>query len=469
MKANLKQSQESASVPVQEAVPGPMPGTRLTEAYVSQVARSAYLWGWPMVNLHNRRVIMGKVPEPGYMGGIVPVAPPNQLAMLHDYVAPEERLVACPNQDVVYGFGLLDFSREPAVIQVPDFGDRFWVYQVVDQRTDSFAQLGKMYGTKPGFYLLAGPDWEGSVPSGILEVFRARTTLGVVVPRVFKDDTPEDTRAVQPVISKIMMYPLSRFTGRQQTKDWISAPEFPSAAQGDEETKWVDPQTFFDLLPVVLQEVPPLPGEEALYQNMRSVLDAAKTDPGLHAALVTSALDADKSLIAPLFQFHNYGIPLPHNWTTQNNGAKFGTDYFTRAAVAKSNIFVNAPNETKYFYQDFDDNGRQLNGAHSYTVTFAPGALPPVRGFWSLTLYNQHHFFSPNELKRYSVGTKNKTLERASDGSLTVYVQSTAPAGDRRANWLPAPKDDFVLYIRSYWPEDAILNGRWTPPAVVRN
>jgi hypothetical protein len=469
MKANLKQSQESASVPVQEAVPGPMPGTRLTEAYVSQVARSAYLWGWPMVNLHNRRVIMGKVPEPGYMGGIVPVAPPNQLAMLHDYVAPEERLVACPNQDVVYGFGLLDFSREPAVIQVPDFGDRFWVYQVVDQRTDSFAQLGKMYGTKPGFYLLAGPDWEGSVPSGILEVFRARTTLGVVVPRVFKDDTPEDTRAVQPVISKIMMYPLSRFTGRQQTKDWITAPVFPSTAQGDEETKWVDPQTFFDLLPVVLQEVPPLPGEEALYQNMRSVLDAAKTDPGLHAALVTSALDADKSLIAPLFQFHNYGIPLPHNWTTQNNGAKFGTDYFTRAAVAKSNIFVNAPNETKYFYQDFDDNGRQLNGAHSYTVTFAPGALPPVRGFWSLTLYNQHHFFSPNELKRYSVGTKNKTLERASDGSLTVYVQSTAPAGDRRANWLPAPKDDFVLYIRSYWPEDAILNGRWTPPAVVRN
>jgi hypothetical protein len=440
----------------------------MTEAYVSQVGRSAYLWGWPMVNIHNRNLTFAKVPEPGYMGGIVPVAPPDQLAMLHNYIEPEERVVACPNQDVVYGFGLIDFSKEPVVIQVPDFGDRFWVYQIVDQRTDSFAQVGKMYATKPGFYLLAGPGWNGTTPSGITGVFHAKTTLGVVIPRVFKDDTQEDTQAVQPIISKILMYPLSKFTGQQQTKDWSTAPKFPSAAQGEEETKWVDPKTFFDELPDVLKEVPPLPGEEAIYQNIQSVLDAAKADPKLHAALVASADDADKNLMTPLFQFHNYGIPLAHNWTTQNNGAKFGTDYFTRAAVAKSNIFVNAPNETKYFYQDFDDSGQQLNGNHSYTVTFAAGAFPPVRGFWSLTLYNQHHFFSPNEIKRYSVGTKNKTLAKAADGSLTIYVQSTPPEGDKRANWLPAPKENFALYVRSYWPEDVILNGQWTPPAVVK-
>jgi hypothetical protein len=119
------------------------------------------------MNIHNRRIVMGKVPEMGYMGGIVPVAPPNQLAMLHDYVDPGERLVACPNQDVVYGFGLLDFSQDAVVVQVPDFGERFWVYQIVDQRTDSFVKIGKMYGTKPGFYLLTGPNWKGAVPSGI--------------------------------------------------------------------------------------------------------------------------------------------------------------------------------------------------------------------------------------------------------------------------------------------------------------
>ena len=450
------------------SVPGPVPGTRLTEDYVRRVGAIAYLWGWPMVNMHNRKLILEKLPEPGLMGGIVPVAPVNQLSMLRDYIDPGERLVACPNQDVVYGFGLFTLDQEPLVVQVPDFGDRFWVYQVVDQRTDSFAQLGKMYGTKPGAYLLAGPDWKGTVPSGIAGVFHSKTNLGVIIPRAFMDDTAADRQAIQSVLSGILVYPLSKFTGQTQTKDWSKIPKFPSTSTGEEETKWVQPETYFDELGDVLKEVPPLPGEEALYAGIQSVLDAAKDDPRLHAALVASAVEADKNLIGPLFQFHNSGLPLPNNWTTIKNGAAFGTDYYTRAAVAKSNIFVNAEHETKYFYQDSDGSDQQLNGNHDYTVTFAAGQTPPVKGFWSLTLYNQHHFFSPNEIKRYSVGTKNKTLVTAPDGSLTIYVQSTPPEGDKRANWLPAPKENFVLYVRSYWPEENILNGNWTPPAVTK-
>ncbi|NUP27997.1 MAG: DUF1254 domain-containing protein, partial [Nocardia sp.] len=134
---------------------------KVTREYARAVARTAYLWGWPLVNMHNRRVFMEQLPEPGLLAGIVPAGPPGTIAMLRDYIRPEERVVACPNQDVVYGFGVLDAQLEPAVVQVPEFGDRFWVYQVVDQRTDSFVRLGKMYGTAPGFYLLAPEPWEG--------------------------------------------------------------------------------------------------------------------------------------------------------------------------------------------------------------------------------------------------------------------------------------------------------------------
>jgi hypothetical protein len=387
---------------------------------------------------------------------------------LRDYIDPGERLVACPNQDVVYGFGLFTLDKEPVVVQVPDFGDRFWVYQVVDQRTDSFCQIGKMYGTKPGFYLLVGPDWKGIVPNGIAGVFQSKTNLGVIIPRAFLDDTAADRQAIQIALTGILTYPLSKFTGQAQSKDWSKTPSFPSTASGEEEVKWVQPETFFEELGAILKEVSPLPGEEALYANLQSVLDAAAKDPKLHATLVASAVEAENNLITPLFKFHNSGLPLAYHWTTINNGAAFGTDYYTRAAVAKTNIFVNSGRETKYFYQDFDGNGQQLNGAYAYSVTFVGGQLPPVKGFWSLTLYNQHHFFSPNEMKRYSVGTKSKTLVTAPDGSLTIYVQSTPPEGDKRANWLPAPKENFVLYIRTYWPEDSILNGSWTPPIVTK-
>jgi hypothetical protein len=102
-------------------------------------------------------------------------------------------------------------------------------------------------------------------------------------------------------------------------------------------------------------------------------------------------------------------------------------------------------------------------------VTFAKGQLPPVNGFWSLTLYDQSHFFVPNSIGRYSVGTKNKDLRAAADGSLTIYVQAEEPSDEvQRANWLPAPgKDDFSLYIRAYWPQAPIREGTWTPPPVV--
>jgi hypothetical protein len=203
---------------------------------------------------------------------------------------------------------------------------------------------------------------------------------------------------------------------------------------------------------------------------MRAVLDVIKSNPALKSAMIKAAEETEQQLITPLLQFRNWGQQLPYNWSTISNEANFGTDYFTRTAVAKSNILVNAPNETKYYYQDLDASRARLNGANRYTVTFAKDQTPPVNGFWSLTLYNEHHFFAPNALKRYSLGTKNKTLKYNPDGSLTIYVHADAPTEPaQRANWLPAPKDaDFSLYMRSYWPKAEITDGSWTPPPVLR-
>ena len=445
---------------------GPDTRVKNTEAYAALVARDAYFWAWPLVNIHNRRLAFKDVLEMA-MSGPVPVAPLNRLAMLTDYIEPEERIVACPNQDVVYGAGVLALDQSPVVIQVPDFGDRFWVYQVVDDRTDSFVQLGKMYATTPGFYLLVGPNWHGDVPKGITKVFRSSTNTGFVAPRVFQDDTPEDKHAVQAVLQQIMMYPMSEYDGAMKAKDWSTLPRVPSQSSGEGETKWVVPQKFFDELGAVLDNAPPLPGEEARYGQMRALLDAINNNPALKQPLIQAVTEVENGLVTPLLQFRNWGQQLPYHWSTIANGADFGTDYFTRTAVAKSNILVNSPNETKYFYQDLDAAGARLNGVNHYSVTFPKDQTPPVNGFWSLTLYNEHHFFAPNDLKRYSLGTKNKNLKYNSDGSLTLYVQADAPPEAQRANWLPAPKDAvFSLFMRAYWPKTAVLDGSWTPPAV---
>ncbi|MFM0740394.1 DUF1254 domain-containing protein [Paraburkholderia xenovorans] len=465
----LAKNQPAHATAATASVPGPVAGYAISEEYARLVARQTYFWAWPLVNVYGRLLAMKQVPQPGLNGGIVPVAPPNHLSMLRDYIQPQERFVACPNQDVVYGSAILDLNQTPVVVQVPDFGKRFWVYQAVDLRTDGFASLGKMYGTRPGFYLLAGPDWHGQVPKGIRQVFRSPTGVGSFIPRVFMDDTPEDRAAVQSVIAKIGLYPLAEYDGQVKETDWSKLPSFGSAGDNAEEIRWVDPKRFWDELPTVLDAAPPQRGEEALYAQARAVLAAARQDPALKAAIVDEAGKADRELVTPLFDFNTFGKRLPANWNTISNGAAFGTDYFTRTAVAKSNIFVNKPNETKYFYADADASGQRLDGNARYTVTFSPDQLPPVKGFWSLTLYNSHHFFSPNAQNRYSLGTKNKGLKFNADGSLTIYVQNTSPGEDKLANWLPAPANEaFSLYVRAYWPQQAALDGSWTPPPVKR-
>ena len=242
---------------------------------------------------------------------------------------------------LVYGFGFAAVDKDPVVAQVPDFGDRFWVYSIYDARSDEFSNLGKQYGTRPGFYLIVGPNWKGETPSGITTVLHAPTDLIGMAPRIFMDDTPEDRQAIQPVINQVLLYPLSKYTGEMQTKDWKKAPSFGPSAQGGEETRWVIPETFFDELPDVLNEIPPLPGEETLYANIHSLLDAAAKNPDIKATLKQVAIDTEVSLITPLFSFANNGVPVGNGWTTPANGARFGYDYLTRAATAKSNMYVN--------------------------------------------------------------------------------------------------------------------------------
>ncbi|MGB9096671.1 DUF1254 domain-containing protein [Erwinia sp.] len=448
----------------------PASGVNMPEAYVKALAQQAYIWGYPMVNQFNRRMTITQAPYPALSGGMVPVAPMGQLSMLTDYIKPEETFVTCPNQDVVYGLGFYELDKEPVVIQVPDFGDRFWVYAIYDARTDQIGNVGKPYGTKPGFYLLVGPDWEGKTPKGITGVIRSSTEMANMIPRVQMDDTKEERVAIQPSIREIMSYPLSQFDGKMKSFDYSTLPAVGDKPDPDAgEVHWVVPDKFFDQLDNVLKKVPPLPGEQAMYAQYRHLVDAGKRDPQIRKWMNEAADQTDKTVIADFFKWKNNGVPAGNGWNRSKNNAAFGIDYYNRTGTSKSNMFDNKPDETQYFYTDNDAGEVQLDGKQSYTVTFAKGQLPPVKGFWSLTLYNQRHLFSPNELNRFSLGTKNKDLKFNADGSLTLYISHSSPGADKQTNWLPSPDGTFSLYIRAYWGEKPILDGSWQPPKIEKS
>jgi hypothetical protein len=110
----------------------------------------------------------------------------------------------------------------------------------------------------------------------------------------------------------------------------------------------------------------------------------------------------------------------------------------------------------------------QYSGANNYVMHFDQGGMPPVNGFWSVTMYNAQYFFVENPLNRYNVSSRSQFKANA-DGSVDVYIQHKSPGKDKESNWLPAPADRFILIMRMYWPKDtppSILDGSWKPPAI---
>jgi hypothetical protein len=111
----------------------------------------------------------------------------------------------------------------------------------------------------------------------------------------------------------------------------------------------------------------------------------------------------------------------------------------------------------------------RLPKPHRYVLHFKADQLPPVKAFWSLSIYKlPEQLFIENPIKRYTIGDRTPGLEYGPDGSLTVYLQHESRGAEKDANWLPAPDGPFCLTMRIYWPEQAALDGDWTPPPVVR-
>ena len=186
---------EAAQVPIPKTpaqVSGPFPGNIMTEAYVQLVGRMAFIWGYALVNAHNRRLAFSQAPEPGLLGGVVPFAPVGYNAMLSDYISPDEQFIVCPNQDVVYGGGFTALDKEPTVVQVPDFGDRFMtsIGRTTIERIAITPRSANSRGQRSQAFTCSsdGPNWNrrgsGRHQSDVVHV---RLRSDAPLPRIFRD------------------------------------------------------------------------------------------------------------------------------------------------------------------------------------------------------------------------------------------------------------------------------------------
>jgi hypothetical protein len=159
---------------------------------------------------------------------------------------------------------------------------------------------------------------------------------------------------------------------------------------------------------------------------------------------------------------------LEDGWFFTTKTGLYGTAYRQWALITAIGLGANRPQDAVYPTSHGPDLLQDYDGSKKYVMHFKKGELPPVDGFWSLTMYDADYFFVPNALDRHSVSARN-SLATNPDGSVDLYIQHESPGADREANWLPAPAGRFILMMRMYWPKEkspSILNGTWKIPRV---
>ena len=402
-------------------------------------------------------------------------APFNEINNLHHVATPEDTAVITPNSDTPYSTIWLDLRAEPMVISVPTVErERYYSVMLVDGNTYNFGYIGtRATGTEPGDYLVVGPDWKDGTPSGIKKAFRSTTpfTLAVIRTQLFNAG---DMLNVEKIQSGYKAQPLSAFL-KQPAPPAASKIDFlPATTAGIK-------ANFFQYLDAALQFVPETPKDKAI----RAKLARIGIGPGKTFVFKDLSLEHKAEILVGMKQ----GDDKVDKWLASGNkvingwnvGSFFGDeafyngDWVMRAGAAKGGIYGNDAVEAMYPYTRTDATGEPLDGSkHKYAITFAPGELPPVNAFWSVTMYDgKSQLLVKNPINRYLINSPMLSgMKKDADGSLTLYLQKDNPGADKQANWLPAPDDKIYLVMRLYWPKPtppSILpagEGTWRPPGV---
>jgi hypothetical protein len=469
----------------------------VTSSQVFADGIDAYIYGYPllMIGLTERvaTTVPGAVPNSGR-------GPINQLVKETRLPNGSYKDVVLPSTSTMYVATFLDLTAEPVVFHIPEI-DRFYLMQILDAWTNvSQDSPGTRMGSPAGDYAIVGPNWNKSLPPGVNKI-QMPTNTAWIIGRIFTSGTEEDLNHLNmDILPKITLTPLSALGTDYTPPDNLPVdPSIDTVTTPLHQVANMDACAFFGTLAAMLKTNSPLlPQDEPTVKRLAKInvvpgqpFDCSNPnlDSNTKAALQLAVVAARKTLQSTA----GFGMPSTStNWFMQTKLlGDYGTHYFFRAVVAEKALGANLPEDVVYGYGVNDNDDNPLKSTNRYVLHFnAKGAssfqLPPANpsAFWSVTIYNADGTLVDNKVVDYNaigVGPHGQATIQGhtacfnADGSLDLYIQADPPSGHIPfCNWLPIspqgstdPKQpDFIVFLRTYWPDPIVLNGGWIPPAV---
>ena len=395
---------------------------------------------------------------PGYVGGI------NRFRHYSRTATPADKDIVTPNNDTPYSWAWLDLRAEPIVLSLPAvLAPRYYVNQWFDLHTHNFAYTGvRATGREAGNYLFAGPNWNGSLPDGITQVFRAETDFVGTLTRT-QLNGPDDISDMQELQINYKLTPLSQFIGQAS----------PQAAPDVEWPAWdagkAEGISFIYYLNALLPLMPIVPSEKDMFERFAKIgiapgrkFDPEKLDAKIRAAMEEGVIESAKEL-------RETALKQTDSKAFFGTREELGEDYILeRSMGAMLGIYGNTKEEAVYASQQTGPDGEVLDGNKHWVLRFEPGQLPPASLFWSITMYKlPERLLCENPINRYSIGDRTAGLKQGADGSLEIYIQNEKAGPEKTSNWLPAPKGPFFFVARFYGPKTSLIDGTWTLPPLI--
>ncbi|HWJ71532.1 MAG: DUF1254 domain-containing protein [Rhizobiales bacterium] len=432
-----------------------------------RAASDAYVFGYPLVTMEmTRRIVTNVAKQEGSRG------PEGTLIKLRSYPDASFRDVTAPNADTLYTTAFFDVGDEPWVVSVPDMKGRYFLLPFLSGWTDVFQVPGsRTTGTGAQTYLVTGPGWSGTVPDGMVQL-KSPTSMVWMLGRIYCTGTPEDYAAVHALQDQFKLYPLSKGPDYVPPAGKVD-PSIDMKTPVRDQVNAFTAAEYFTLLADLMKRNPPAPADAPALEQFKTIglvagesFDPKSVDKRWDKRLPSLSFDR----IMLHFKDSHGDVEEINGWGYTTKTGVYGTDYLQRALITAIGLGANRPQDAVYPTSLKDEHHRHYDGSKNYVLRFPAGQLPPVKGFWSLTMYDEAMFFVANPINRYSMSIRTNPVYEA-DGSLVILIQNESPGAGKEANWLPSPKGRFNLMLRLYWPDESqpsILDGSWVIPPVTK-
>ena len=425
--------------------------SKVTPDEARAIAKEAYIFNYPLVMYYRTMYLQA-------------IAPDNKSGGFGKWLhlgtsSPKDTDIVTPNNDSPYSYAWLDLRAEPWVLTVPKIEkNRFYTSQWDDLWGFVLDNPGSVEDGNDGVsVLLASPTWKGELPRGVKRVIQGDTEfLGTLTRTQLLE--PSDLPNVKKIQKEYKLQPLSAFLGNP-APEAAPAIDWKPWKEGAETTA-----EFWDYVNFLLPLTTPNPQDKPVLDKMTRIglgANAAKPSAEIQAAMQQGAQDALAELkkaatgqVDPALFFRSR--------------ADTKGDYENRALGILMGIFGNVKKVSVYFSVPKDGSGELFDGSkHNYEITFTKDQIPPVKNFWSWTMYKlPERLLVDNPIDRYSIGSSTPGLKTDTDGSITLYFSAKSPGKDKESNWLPAPEGPFWPVLRTYGPGEAILDKTWKVPPV---